>query len=184
MKTVLDKIINNELKSLQGARAAIKLPLSQALLNELAQETAGQAEALESLQFELRGNQKIALHLSGNLRLIFKARLNRTLVLELSDHIPANGQFSPLARLVEIEGGMGAAEKQLLKWLSNTINANLPPFIQFENNRLSLNLHQLLSDGKYAFTSRYIDQLYLQTEAEPPRLWIKTEVDIKEIKQH
>jgi hypothetical protein len=178
MKDILEKLRADEFRSFEGASIQFRIPHTEALINDIVQASID-SDNISNITISILPGNQLRVFVTAMLNvLIKKVTVSREIAVQLSSKVEVEGHFKPFATITGIEGGLGKLEQLLLKTLSANISENLPPFIRFEDQVFSINVHRLLEEQEAGYLARYLDTLHLSTDA-GRRIWVQSAVNIR-----
>jgi|GEM_PF-5368115 len=168
---LLDIVKNKGLQGMAGARLDAEIPLSEALLNRLANEKARSMETLEHLQILLPGEDTLVVDA--------KARVSTKLFgikvpVRRQVHFLINREvsLSPSPRMqLRIRDGLSGLEKKFIHWFENLISRTVPGDISLEQDILTIDLGPVLREQGLEMFAGQLEQV--RVEGQAGRLLIK-----------
>jgi hypothetical protein len=138
----------------RGATATLTLPVSDKLLNEIVAESLPRSRHIRDLQLHAQPGNRIGVRLKlGSAS--FLPPINLTLVIVEQPDLPA----SPVLVLRLEMGGLLALASTALRFLDA-----LPAGVRVENDRLHVNLAELLAERRLDSWLEYIKELNVSTD--------------------
>lgn len=173
---LFDILKTKGLQGVAGARVDAEIPLSESLLNRLANEQAQSMETLQHLRILLPGEDtlvvdakaKVATKLFG-----IKVPIHRQVHFLIDREV----SLSPSPRMhLRIRDGLSGLEKKFIHWFENLISSMVPGDISLQQDILTIDLGPVLREqGFEPFTGR-LEQV--RVEGQAGRLMIKVRVSV------
>lgn len=183
MEKILSKIREKKFENLKGTDLNVKIPVLEDIINKMLSENV-KNEKIGGIRFRFLENNHFIIALIVRVTSFSKPVVK--FVFKLKEvYSLKEDSFNVVAEIVDDSCSIFMGKRLVINQVKSGLRDGLPPFLRFENDKIGVNVPQLLSANDLGDIINYLDTAHFNIELEEDvnglnnnKLWAAFQVKI------